>query len=69
MGFGVRGGDDGEVATEGGFDFGVEMVAAVGFLSASSLKTHISRGEKVVWYSGRQRGLRVRVRVRGEGGG
>ena len=27
VGFGVRGGDDGEVAAEGGFDFLVEMVA------------------------------------------
>jgi len=32
VGFGVGGGDDGEVAAEGGFDFLVEVVAWVGVL-------------------------------------
>ena len=36
VGFGVRGGDDGEGAAEGGFDFGVEVVADGGVSNAIS---------------------------------
>ena len=38
VGFGVGGGDDGEVAAEGGFDFVVEVVAGWGLMGWRGLE-------------------------------